>query len=776
MDDDAMAAFGLSRSGDDEDPAPQSCPAPRQPAAGPAAKTGGSEAMWRHAMGERSTAVGTLARVRAPKGVRLRSRPAPGAPELGVLRFDELISVERRTEHGWCWVIPTGPLAGIPGFCEEQHLSLDPPEPTAHLHHVEPGDSLRELAARHYGKQLRDGRDARLYVQALYEANKNHKGVYLTEVKLDSLETLHRWEDDERTLEIFQGAKVREGHAIWMPSEAFIEQLRASGAIAGGSSGFSQAWSGAVAAVGHVASAATYGSAFLVGLLEGAWSSVVDLFEGAAEMLELVGTLALRLLTGNPGAIKAMLLGWVDKLEVAWAGRDKLADDFMKKWQSDDAWTRGNFQGEVLGWVMMTALLILVTSGASSVAAATGKWASVLRVLGAAEALGDVVTYASKLGRLPGKAIAFVRRRFGKAAGKATEKATEKAAGEVAEVGAVAGERTASEASAAKLGSKTDEVSEVGEVSEVSEVGSNPAAAKPDVSAETWLDQLKTQLTPDELAQYARMKGKWASPEEMQRFFDGDLDSARRDIAREASKRTDAEALKKASASRAEEIRKFVQERGLMQDERILKILERISANPSKSEISETAFVLRNILTSELRAEEIAARYPGAQVLREVQIWEADLTVPLRDVEGIPGKAGQTFRRDSDGTHRIYKNVTDIDLMVIDRPLGGDKAKILRLEQQKTGGTDTASAAKAQNEAALTSIQSSQQQHRIIRLEIEGKLDIIEQLDLTSIAQASKVTVGPAGKSFDESLGITAPDLERLMKDLVANARKEKAQ
>ena len=421
MDDDAMAAFGLSRSGDDEDPAPQSCPAPRQPAAGPAAKTGGSEAMWRHAMGERSTAVGTLARVRAPKGVRLRSRPAPGAPELGVLRFDELISVERRTEHGWCWVIPTGPLAGIPGFCEEQHLSLDPPEPTAHLHHVEPGDSLRELAARHYGKQLRDGRDARLYVQALYEANKNHKGVYLTEVKLDSLETLHRWEDDERTLEIFQGAKVREGHAIWMPSEAFIEQLRASGAIAGGSSGFSQAWSGAVAAVGHVASAATYGSAFLVGLLEGAWSSVVDLFEGAAEMLELVGTLALRLLTGNPGAIKAMLLGWVDKLEVAWAGRDKLADDFMKKWQSDDAWTRGNFQGEVLGWVMMTALLILVTSGASSVAAATGKWASVLRVLGAAEALGDVVTYASKLGRLPGKAIAFVRRRFGKAASKAAE-------------------------------------------------------------------------------------------------------------------------------------------------------------------------------------------------------------------------------------------------------------------------------------------------------------------------------------------------------------------
>lgn len=376
----------------------------------------GQDGMWQHVIGEASSAVGKLARVRAPKGVRLRARPAADQPTLGILPFDALISVERRTEHGWCWVVPMGQLAGTPGFCEEQFLSIDPPEPTAHLHLVAPGDSIRVIAERYYGKQFRDGRDGRLYVQALYEANKAHKGIYLTEVDLDRSDTIHRGEEEERTLEIYKGAKVREGHVLWLPSEAFIEHLRAGGAITSGTSIGSQIWRGAKAAAREALDTATYGAAFTVGLMEGAWSAIVELFQGAADMIQLVAKTAYHLITGNPGAIRDMLMGWVDKLKGAWASRDKLADAFMQKWESDDAWTRGNFQGEVLGWVMMTALLILVTAGQASLAMAPGKWASVLKVLHTVDALGDVTVYAGKVVQLPGKAAEVVRRRLDRGA------------------------------------------------------------------------------------------------------------------------------------------------------------------------------------------------------------------------------------------------------------------------------------------------------------------------------------------------------------------------
>jgi hypothetical protein len=400
-------------------------PLPRPSSQVGAARSGGSEPMWGQIVGEASTSVGKLARVSAPKGVRLRTGAAANQPDLGILPFDELVQVERRTAHGWCWVIPTGALSGKVGFCEEQFLAIDPPEPTAHLYRVAPGDQLLEIAQRTYGKTFRDDHDARLYVQALVEANKGRKGIYVTDVELGRKDTLPRGESEEHTLRVFRGAKVREGHSLWVPSEAFIAQLRASGAITSGSTDLSKAWSGAKEAVGAAVDVATYGAAFTVGLLEGAWNAIADLFQGAADMIELVAKTVYQLVTGNLGAIKATLIGWVDTLKAAWAGRDKIADDFMRQWQSDDAWTRGNFQGEVLGWVMMTALLILATAGSSSLAVATGKWASVLRALRTVDALGDITTYVGQAARLPGKATAVLRRKLGKGASEAAELADE---------------------------------------------------------------------------------------------------------------------------------------------------------------------------------------------------------------------------------------------------------------------------------------------------------------------------------------------------------------
>ncbi|MBK7534011.1 MAG: hypothetical protein IPI49_01305 [Myxococcales bacterium] len=268
----------------------------------------GSEAMWRSAIGERSEAVGHMACVQAPKGVRLRPRPelggtgGAGGTDLGILPFGEAVHVQRRTEHGWCWVVVVG--SGAVGFVEQHFLAMDPPDPGARLLLVKPGDELHAVVSRHYA--VRKGSDARLYVQAIVEANRGRRGVYLEEGELGFVEEVLRTESAERTVETYRGAKVRKGNAIWLPSESFAAALRSLGAIGSGESIPSAAWRGAKAMAGAALDGARYAAAFTIGLLEGGFGAVMDLFSGAAELVQTVAKVALELLTGDGAALVAM--------------------------------------------------------------------------------------------------------------------------------------------------------------------------------------------------------------------------------------------------------------------------------------------------------------------------------------------------------------------------------------------------------------------------------------------------------------------------------------
>jgi hypothetical protein len=156
-------------------------------------------------------------------------------------------------------------------------------------------------------------------------------------------------------------------------------------------------------------------------MLEGAFNAIVDLFKGAADMIEAVMKVIWNLVTGNPGRIKDMLMGWAGKMKLAWEHRGQIADEFLKKWNAEGMWDRGLFQGEVLGWVMMTVLLILVTMGEGAPAAIggiTARWPQLIKLLKTVDTLGDVTTYlgaAAKAVRLPKEAAAFVAGKVGRA-------------------------------------------------------------------------------------------------------------------------------------------------------------------------------------------------------------------------------------------------------------------------------------------------------------------------------------------------------------------------
>jgi len=101
---------------------------------------------------------------------------------------------------------------------------------------------------------------------------------------------------------------------------------------------------------------------------------------------------------------------------------------------------------------------------------------------------------------------------------------------------------------------------------------------------------------------------------------------------------------------------------------------------------------------------------------------------------------------------------------------------MIRLDQEKTGHLDTGAKANAQNDAAVQAILKDINGENKVVLRLERK-DITSQVDLASVNQADKISIGPSNKNgFGESLGITATDLERLTQDLLTDALKKDAQ
>ena len=158
---------------------------------------------------------------------------------------------------------------------------------------------------------------------------------------------------------------------------------------------------GALTAVAH---GAKYIAGLVVGLLEGAWDAIKDFFMGVVETIKLVGETLYRLVTLQFGKIWDMLKGWAAQIKQLWANRAQIAADFMEKWNAPDGWDRGKFQGEVLGWVMMTVLITILTLGEGAIEQITGKWANIVKLLKLSQKAGDFATYAKAFGNMASKA------------------------------------------------------------------------------------------------------------------------------------------------------------------------------------------------------------------------------------------------------------------------------------------------------------------------------------------------------------------------------------
>lgn len=177
--------------------------------------------------GEPSRVVEKLARVAVPNGLRVRARP--GRDSDLIIPFNTLVQLERTTReddvaHRWAYVV--APNAGASGFVEERFLMWDPPEASAKLHEVSPGETLGGIVEHAYKGHVGHAHDERMYCQAVYLANRGVAGVQLAPVKLSILDTFDRGKDEQETLRIYKGVKVIAGQAIWLPSNDFVTRPR----------------------------------------------------------------------------------------------------------------------------------------------------------------------------------------------------------------------------------------------------------------------------------------------------------------------------------------------------------------------------------------------------------------------------------------------------------------------------------------------------------------------------------------------------------------------
>ncbi len=166
--------------------------------------------------------------MQAERGVYLKASPRPDAAKQSpLIAFNARVYVQRHTPQADVaqrWADVAALDAGCAGFIEERFLASGPPEPTATLRPVAHHDTLGKIARDVYGEQLAAGGDARLYVQALYEANRGLPGISLGKVDLGWSRRLPREQAEAETLNIYLGGRVLQGQTLWIRQGRYVRR------------------------------------------------------------------------------------------------------------------------------------------------------------------------------------------------------------------------------------------------------------------------------------------------------------------------------------------------------------------------------------------------------------------------------------------------------------------------------------------------------------------------------------------------------------------------
>lgn len=353
------------------------------------------------------------------RGARLRGGPTTAAPVLHHLDENtKVFIIAENPQSKWVYVsVANKQYRGSSGYVSEALVWRGLPDPDAVLHYVaEPGLGLQKLVENHEQYKdydIRTGDDARSIVMAVLVANdqdsRTRGNVYLNQAKLAEAQDPGLWEgikdraDEYRRVlrPILQSVELRLGTKIWLPGKQYIEALKEQEIIP-----TRPEWK-------NVAIAVTKGiGGFLSGLVDGFFSSIIDVFVGIYDLIKTIITQAMNLISGEAirqakefyDTVKDMsaqeLLAQL--LEAVTMMVGDFFKDFARRWTADNTYDRWYFRGSVVGYVLAEVLMAIFSGGAVTAV----KWLGKLGKLGSklAKILGAVLKKVDAvLDKVPGR-------------------------------------------------------------------------------------------------------------------------------------------------------------------------------------------------------------------------------------------------------------------------------------------------------------------------------------------------------------------------------------
>lgn len=353
----------------------------------------GDAALEAQEEGER---IETLGVVQTEDGANLWPETGRTQPMLGTLPFNTLVFIDRRLDGTWFSVyvekhqrggaLPVAP--GTHGFVQAIRVSPDMPDPEAWLYRItKPGQGALALAAELYPNYAPDCelgvaacRDWRYLVNVLVAVNDAAGRRFLYKENAgddwDRAKTMRATvQPPKKGSKAPPASKKYSGGQIWVPGMELVKALE--GQVSSGSISLEALTTLKDILIGV--------AAFIVGLLDGAISSILDIFIGVYDLIVLAKDLIIKIFTGTIISDAKGLWDDLSKVSIS-----DIIDLVGAKWNAPSTWDRWKFRGYVIGYAIVEILLLIFSVGAVTAI----KWA------GKAAKVGKFARYLAELPRV----------------------------------------------------------------------------------------------------------------------------------------------------------------------------------------------------------------------------------------------------------------------------------------------------------------------------------------------------------------------------------------
>ena len=182
---------------------------------------------------------------------------------------------------------------------------------------------------------------------------------------------------------------------------------------------------------------------------------------------------------------------------------------------------------------------------------------------------------------------------------------------------------------------------------------------------------------------------------------------------------------------------------------------------------------IRGKIAAELAKQEAVEKFPVEQgyiVKEEINVVEQVPGYSTHEqwVADNPGKNKDTVY-ELDG--KVWIRRGDIDLAVTRPSPDSGRSQIVRLEEIKSGKKDKPSKARGQLDKVQGLLERIENGDTTVRLHPNRDTDVTDQFDLSNSASIQTVTKGPDGKAFDETLPLTATEINTIAQKAIGKRK-----